>query len=458
MRLALPAAAASLAFSLAVPSLRGQAADDRWGVELDHEILVSDNEDGGLLRVEPSVAVHGDVIVAAWNDGRGLREGAVTGTSVAWSISRDGGRSFRFGGYIPAPDPDLPPAGADSWLGVDGTGRFYLIVLSWWEESYAVRLLTLDPTAGGTWTEQEPVAVRDRVPGAPVLDKPAMTVTTDGQVFVVYKSGDRIRLRRSPDGGESWDPAVTVSDSDGATGLDSTVPSRNSSDVAVLGETVVVCWLEESGFSAPQELWCAESPDRGRTFSPARRLHRAARHMPAPPGYRMGPGPYSAAPNYASLAADEGRGLIHLVAADPAGEEGSRILHWSYDVARRAWNDPGVVGGGPGLGTKVMASAAVASDGLLVLYYDQRRAGEGHTDVRLSSRARQEWRDTPVTTVSSDWTAMPPGETFEPPFQKNAGDYISLAADGGRFVAVWTDGRRGEPRIWARAGHITGAR
>ena len=34
--------------------------------------------------------------------------------------------------------------------------------------------------------------------------------------------------------------------------------------------------------------------------------------------------------------------------------------------------------------------------------------------------------------------------------QANAGDYISLASDGKRFVAAWTDGRDGRSRIHVR--------
>lgn len=446
----LRACLAALAFTL----LTATASVD---VRLADEVLVSDNVDGGLLRVEPSAAVHGDRIVVAWNDSRGLAEGAATGTFVAWALSRDGGASYRFGGYVPAPDPELPPAGADSWLGVDDEGRFYLIVLSWWQglergKRYAVRLLTMDPEADAAWTERTPVAVHDEGAREPVLDRPAMTVTPAGEIFVVFKSGDLIRLRRSLDGGRTWEAAVTVSDTSRSGRPDSTAVTRNSSDVAALGETVVACWMEAAGFRAPEELWCAASGDRGRSFSPPERLHRASAHMPAPAGYRMGPGAYYAAPNYASLAADSARGVVHLAAAEPV-EGGSRVLRWTYEVSDGAWGKPSVVAGRPGAGMKVMASVAVAGDRPHVLYYDQRNApGEGRMDLYLSSWNDGAWQDTPITTVPSDWTRMPPAETYEPPFQKNAGDYITLAAHGNRFVAVWTDGRDGPPRIWARAG------
>lgn len=445
---------AALALALAA----GQASVD---LHLADEVLVSDNEDGGLLRVEPSAALHGDVALVAWNDSRGLEKRATTGTSVAWALSRDGGRTFRFGGYVPAPDPGLPPAGADSWLGADGEGRFYLIVLSWWQglergKRYAVRLLSMDPVVDAVWAERTPVAVHDEGEGDPVLDRPAMTVTPAGEIFVVYKSGALIRLRRSLDGGRSWEAGVTVSDTSRSGRPDSTAVTRNSSDVAVLGETVVACWVEAAGFQAPEELWCATSRDHGRSFSPAERLHRASAHMPAPAGYRMGPGAYYAAPNYASLAADSARGGVHLVAAEPV-EDGSRILRWTYDVSAGTWGEPSVVPGTSGAGMKVMASVAVAGDRPHVLHYDQRNAnGEGRMDVHLSSWTGGDWRDTRITTVPSDWTRMPPAETYDPPFQKNAGDYITLATHGDRFVAVWTDGRDGPPRIWARAGWVEG--
>jgi len=47
-----------------------------------------------------------------------------------------------------------------------------------------------------------------------------------------------------------------------------------------------------------------------------------------------------------------------------------------------------------------------------------------------------------LTDNPTDWMVVK-GDMEFAPGQKNFGDYISLASDGARFVAAWTDGREG---------------
>ena len=49
----------------------------------------------------------------------------------------------------------------------------------------------------------------------------------------------------------------------------------------------------------------------------------------------------------------------------------------------------------------------------------------------------------------TDWTTVK-GDMEYAPGQHNVGDYVSLASDGLRFVAAWTDGRDGRSRIHVR--------
>src|SRR5262245_20672 len=93
---------------------------------LGPEVLVSINEDGGELRCEPSAAMFKDVIVIAWNDSYGGMHDASTGTAIGWSISKDHGRTFSFGGYLPRGDANFATSGADSRLAVDERGDFFL--------------------------------------------------------------------------------------------------------------------------------------------------------------------------------------------------------------------------------------------------------------------------------------------------------------------------------------------
>ena len=109
---------------------------------LGPEVLASPNEDGGALRCEPSAALHGCHAIVAWNDSWGGQQGSQIGVAVGWSRSLDGGRTFEFGGYLPAPGEDEPPSGADSRLAVDAAGNFYLVVLSWYPTRKVLRLYT----------------------------------------------------------------------------------------------------------------------------------------------------------------------------------------------------------------------------------------------------------------------------------------------------------------------------
>src|SRR5438552_7450855 len=97
---------------------------------LGPEVLVSSNQDGGDLRCEPSAAIFKNMVVVAWNDSYGGIHGSLSGTAVGWAISKDRGRTFRFGGYLPLAQNDFVAAAADSRLAVDEEGNFFLEILS----------------------------------------------------------------------------------------------------------------------------------------------------------------------------------------------------------------------------------------------------------------------------------------------------------------------------------------
>src|SRR4029077_19232804 len=94
---------------------RAQTHSANSGV-LGQESLVSSNLDGGGLRCEPSVAAAGSTIVVTWNDSYGGHRGSSTGLAIGWAISKDRGRTFRFGGYLPRAGEAPTPSGADSTL------------------------------------------------------------------------------------------------------------------------------------------------------------------------------------------------------------------------------------------------------------------------------------------------------------------------------------------------------
>lgn len=438
-------AAPALLLAMAPAVAAQHAGEPAVAITLGDEVLVSDAPDGGALRVEPSAALSGDVVIVAWNDSHGGRHGVRAGTSAAWAISRDRGRTFEFGGFLPPSGPDLPPAGADTWLAADARGRFYLQVLSWYDDRHELRLFTMDPARDPAWEERPAVAVSDRAQGEPVLDRPAMHVSPDGAVTIAYRQGDHLRIRRSPDGGRSWLDPVRVAP-EGA-------PRVRVPGIAAVGDDVLACWAGGEGMDGPEELWCAASTDGTRSFPSSRRLLRTERPLPAPSGYRIGPGPYHLGPNVVWVATDRERRAAHVVFTEPT-DEGSRILHWTYDLSAGRWSGPTPVTGDRDPGLKLMPSVASAGGRPHVLYYAERTAPDGSVqegvmEVRLATRTEAGWRETRLTSVPTDWNAMPP-DAEHAPVQRNAGDYITLAADGDRLFATWTDGRTGEPRIWGR--------
>lgn len=154
-------------------------------------------------------------------------------------------------------------------------------------------LLSRTAVEGGV---TEPVRVND-IPGdaAPHAQAPAQVATGPGNdVYVVWQSvrdveyldfgASDVRFARSADGGETWEPAITVNDNL------PTEPARNTfHNIAVADDgTIFVSWIDarvrdtyrgkvfrETGEPADPatepgtEIRVAKSSDGGRTFSPS---------------------------------------------------------------------------------------------------------------------------------------------------------------------------------------------
>jgi len=404
-------------------------------IRLGPEALASVNEDGGALRCEPSVAMHGDKIVVSWNDSFGGRKGSETGVAVAWALSRDRGQTYRFGGYL-APGPGSVVSGADSRLATDEAGRFFLLVLQWLEGQQTLRFYRTDSAAFGTWEE---MAAPDTTSGEPHIDKPALAVGRDGRIAIAYDRGKRTAIVTSRDGGKSWSAPKTISDT--------TDSIRSGAGVAFVADSLVVAWMEGKGMKVT-ELWSASSSDGGKQFGAPSRVHRLAAPMPDPKGFAIAYGPYSLSGCDACLAAISD--TLHLTCVEGAGG-GSRILLFSSADRGKTWSTPESVGKSPDRALKIFPSLALAGAKPAVLAYDRRTAPDGaRTDVFLSVRtAAGVYEDIQLNTVSTDWLKVP-GDMDHAPIQRNFGDYISLASDGRGLVAAWTDGRSGLPRIYTR--------
>jgi hypothetical protein len=407
-------------------------------VRLGPEVVVSINKDGGRLRVEPSAIIVGETVVVAWNDSRAGRDFKVaTGVGLAWARSTNGGRSFDFGGYLPSPDEATGPSGADSWLAATRNGEILLQLLHWGDDKQEVRVYALPRDGDAGWKPRGVAVTGTRV------DKPAMATAGDNWIGVAYTSGSAIGFVRSIDAGATWADPVSVSALDTRT--------RTGVGVASCGSQVLVVWLEGKGLVL-DEIWFAWSVDGGRSFSKAAKVRSLDTALTPPPGYALGVGPAAFISNNAWLACSGGQApLFHLVYAE-GRTRGSVIL---YQQARPQdgqlqWGKPQVVAGGDSVWA-VFPSVAVFEEWIGVLYYSSRHSTASHSvmDVYLSIGLPGAFADHRLTTVSTSWPDVA-GDPEHAPVQRNFGDYITLASDGLRGVAAWTDGRTGEPRIMVR--------
>jgi hypothetical protein len=421
---------------LLVTGSHSGGAGNETSLELGPEVLASVNEDGGRLRVEPSVVLAGETVVVAWNDSWGGRtHKTAVGVSVASAFSSDGGRSFQFGGYLPG------TSGADSWLSTTGRDEILLQVLSWDSDKQAISIYALTPGPDRAWALRGVAA--GGTPGAPV-DKPAMATAGDDWVGIAYTAGSEIHVLRSTDRGATWTSPATVSAGDKRL--------RTGAAIVACGTYVLVAWMEGSGLTL-NEVWGAWSADNGRTFSKAARIRRLDSPVKPPPGYALGVGPAAFIANNTWLTCSATEQPVFHLAYGEGRSAGSVVL---YQAARTVggqlrWGAPEVVAGGDSVWA-VWPSIAVLGNELAILYYDSRHSENGRPlmDAYLSVGMPGAFADYRLSTVSTSWPDVP-GDREYAPVHRNFGDYITVASERRRGVAAWTDGRTGAPRIMVRS-------
>lgn len=413
---------------------------------LGPEVVASSNQNGGDLRCEPSAAIFKDRVVVAWNDSYGGMHGASTGNNVGWAISEDRGKTFRFGGYLPLVQNDYATPAADSRLAVDGEGNFFLEILSWQAKSEHIQLYIM-PTAATEWRELPEPVVYEKARGDEYLDKPAISVSGN-RVAIVYtensqSSGPTISFIVSNDKGKTWAKPVQLSASSSR--------GRSGSSVIINGNEIIASWTEGNS-SNPNEIWFAESKDGGKSFSAGALVYQLRRPFTPPRAYRMGPGQMHDISNDTSLASvtNSSGDTTYYLSFVEGTENGSDVLLMSYDTKSRKWSAPMRVPGDDKGTVKIFSSMARVGGSPALLYYQRNDASNTMTDVYLSILVDgKRFESMKLNTASSDWAATKADMKYAP-MQRVFGDYITLASDGRSLAAVWTDGRQGVPRIYAR--------
>jgi hypothetical protein len=408
-------------------------------IVLGPEVVASVNADGGRLRVEPAVAIADSLIVVSWNDSWAGREyGSRIGVAVGWAYSLDTGRTFTFGGYLPdATETGPSPGAADSWLTYDGVGTIYLQILHWPDEGdHEIRVYALDTRRPDRFELRGIAAVGTGI------DKPAMTAGPNGEIVTVYSDENRIHVVSSQDGGRAWTlPALVSGNGSGVV--------RSGADVAVCGDRMFVGWTETGG------VWTAVGT-AGR-FEPPQMIQSLNGPLPVPDGYALGLGPMSQIPNNVYVTCPptgESRGApVYITYAQPVeyqGEDGSRaVVQLKTSNEAVGWTDPENVASASGR-YQAFPTAAATEGGVAFLYYDWRDAdGDGGTQVYATLRTPGGSRDVRITEAATSWTKVA-GDPKHAVVQRNMGDYISIAGQGNRWAAAWTDGRTGRSAIMVR--------
>src|SRR5437016_438505 len=149
--------------------------------ELGPERLVSTNADGGYLRCEPAVAAAENDIVIAWNDSYGGQHGSPTGVAVGWALSKDRGKSFAFGGYLPEQPQGPIPSGGDPVLLVDRQGNFILAIVSWQDAKKSLLFYEMKKDRRGDWQYLSAFS-------SELVDRPSMVLDDRGHLWVSFST------------------------------------------------------------------------------------------------------------------------------------------------------------------------------------------------------------------------------------------------------------------------------
>jgi hypothetical protein len=169
-------------------------------------------------QCEVDLAVDGNNLVVAWNDGTGFSD--LTGDTQGYGYSTNGGASFTDGGKLPTPGafPNFIWTSDPIVTVNEETGEFWYAGLcspSVGNNGIAVVKGTF---AGSNLNWGTPVVVRSVSDAQFFLDKLWMVAdSASGNLYLTYTefnvTGNEINLRRSTDGGATWGGDIKINNS-----------------------------------------------------------------------------------------------------------------------------------------------------------------------------------------------------------------------------------------------------
>lgn len=424
---------------------------DTLSYHLGNEIQVSEPDNGGDLQCEPSVAINKNVILVSWNDSYGGKLNSKTGPAVGWSISYDNGKTFNFGGYLPESDNNLNLRidGADSWVGTDSSGNFYLQVLSWQDSLHYIFVYYMDGKSLGNWQKRY-IAYSDKG-----IDKPAMDVTPTGQINMVYTSiknkTNEIFFIYSMNKGKEWQMPVKLSNS--------TNGIKTGSSVISCGNKVLVAWVEGTSMSQ-DEIWYAYSLDNGISFSKANLLYKLKKTFESAKGYTVGalkdkdPDAtflFSTSTWLTCTRKNDNEVVFYIANTEGTQKNGSRIILFKIKNNFKQISGPLEVGNNRKDYERIFPTMTKIKNKPVVFYYDRRdNPFTTITDVYLSIMlADNFYQDVKINCISSDWSHLS-GDPKYAPIQRNIGDYMTIASYSNKLAMSWVGEKNGKSRIYFR--------
>lgn len=299
---------------------------------------------------------------------------------------------------------------------------------------------------GATWNGGVPLGAR----AASQQDKEWMiadfsTAPTRGSLYITWTQFDRyagtkptdssrILCSRSTDGGLSWAEPVRVSDRAGDCLDDDSTVQGAVPAVGPDGE-LYTCWSSAEG------LLFDRSTDGGRTFGADRFVadQPGGWNFEIPGLQRCNGFPIT----LCDLSASPRRGTVYIVWSDQRNGADNTDIFFTRSTDRgETWSPARLINGDGIRSQQFMVWAAIdqSNGDLYAVYYDRRASGGTNaTDVYVA-RSADGGEHFTETLVSA--------EAFTPTDAVFMGDYIGIAAHGGKAHAVWTRLDAGRTSIW----------
>lgn len=411
-----------------------------------------------ITQIEPTLAVSGSTIVVGWNDSghsAGLHIGV--GFGLGYGYSTDGGETFRDAGGLADPGGlDGKSWGADPTLAVDRFGDFYFGRFAPMESGFSAPDL-LGSVSGVTVYKSydRGATFQQLVPPfrfRGLSDKPFVAVDNtrgrfDGNVYLTWADAAgvlTIMLSRSTDGGATFSTPIRIS-----------VPGNNNYSMPAIGPNgeVFVLWLAQD----TNKIYLRKSIDGGLTFDPevlvasvtrpgSSRICAATSRSGLNGNIRVSNIPVLAVETSSSSS----RGNMYIVFSakpDPAGPDMADVFLVRSTDGGQTWSEPRRINDDGTTNDQWLPFVTVADNGAVgVMWYD-RRADDQNLLIDVYMAVSTDGgasfsRNFRITDVS-----FPVPDLFPTNFDPRAasacymGSYNFMVVDEDSFYLAWTDNR-----------------